>query len=104
LNDEPARIRITETARKLVLAEHTYDRRVDQLVTRLASAGQKKFAPARTWPESRARLVALDFYSGHDLISCAARQFRHIAGHGFRETIQGASLLSRCWIKSLRIK
>jgi hypothetical protein len=102
LNDEPARARIAETARGLVLAEHTYDRRVDHLLARLSQTGQQKLAPARAWPESRARLVALDFYSAHGLTTCAANQFRHIAGHGFRETIQGASLLSRSWLKSLR--
>jgi len=102
LNDEPARARIAETARELVLAEHTYDHRVDHLLARLSQTGQQKLAPARAWPESRARLVALDFYSAHGLTACAANQFRHIAGRGFRETIQGASLLSRSWLKSLR--
>jgi len=101
LNDEPARAQIAEAARELVLTEHTYDRRVDRLLARLAQSGQQKFAPARSWPESRARLVALDFYSAHGLTACAANQFRHIAGRGFRETIQGVSLLSRSWLKSL---
>jgi hypothetical protein len=102
LDDEPARARISEAARSLVLAEHTYDHRVNQILTRLAQAGQQKLAPARSWAESRARLVALDFYAAHGLSNCAATQFRHIAGHGFRETIQGASLLSRSWLRSLR--
>jgi Glycosyl transferases group 1 len=102
LQDEPARLQIGETARALVLAKHTYDQRVEQLLTRLARAGQQKLAPARSWSESRARLVALDFYSAHGLTACAAKQFRHVAGRGFRETIQGAALLSRSWLKSLR--
>jgi hypothetical protein len=102
LNDESARARIAETARKLVLAEHTYDRRVDRLLALLSHSGQQKSAPARSWSESRARLVALDYYSAHGLTGCAANQFRHIAGHGFRETIQAVSLLSRSWLKSLR--
>ena len=102
LQDEPARARIGGTARALVLAEHTYDRRVDQLLARLAQFGQEKLAPARSWPESRARLAALDFFAAHGLTTCAADQFRHIAGQGFRETMQGASLLSRSWLKSLR--
>jgi len=102
LQDKPARTRIAETARALVLAKHTYDRRVGQLLARLAQPRQKKLAPARSWPEPRARLVALDFFAAHGLTACAANQFRHIAGHGFRATIQGASLLSRSWLKSLR--
>jgi hypothetical protein len=101
LNDESARLGITEAARALVLAEHTYDRRADQLLARLAHSELQKMAPARSWPESHARLVALDFYAAHGLSDCAATQFRHIAGHGFRETIKGLSLLSRSWLKSL---
>jgi glycosyl transferase family 1 len=104
LGDESARTRLADKARALVLAEHTYDRRVNQLLARLAESGNRKIAPARSWPESRARLVALDFYAAHGLSDCAATQFRHIAGHGFRETIQGASLLSRSWIRSLRAR
>jgi hypothetical protein len=101
LDDEPSRARIGEAGRAMVLAEHTYDRRADQLLARLALNGNQKIAPARAWPESRARLVALDFYAAHGLSDCAVAQFRHIAGHGFRETIGGLSLLSRCWLKSL---
>jgi hypothetical protein len=104
LNDEPARAKIVEAARSLALAEHTYDRRTEQLLAILRQPERRGSAPARSWPESRARLAALDFYSGHGLSACAAAQFRRIAGRGFRETMQGASLLSRCWIKSLRIK
>jgi Glycosyl transferases group 1 len=102
LNDEATRGRITEAARELVLAEHTYDSRAKLLLERLADAGNQKLAPARSWPESRSRLVALDFFAAHGLTGCAATQFRHIAGHGFRETIQGASLVARSWLKSLR--
>jgi hypothetical protein len=99
LNDERARSQIADAARALVLAEHTYDRRVEQLLGRLTQSGQKKMAPARSWPDSRARLVALDFYAAHGLTACAANQFRLIGGRGVRETIQGASLLSRSWLK-----
>jgi hypothetical protein len=104
LKDDASRERITGTARTLALAEHTYDRRVDQLLAHLTRAGLQRIAPARSWPESRARLVALDFYAAHGLVALAAKQFRHVAGHGFRETMQGASLLSRSWLKSLRNK
>lgn len=102
LDDESTRAHISGAARALALAEHTYDRRVDLLLARLSAAGKRKTAPARSWSEARARLVALDFYSAHRLNACAAKQFRHIAGHGFRETIQAASLLSRSWLGSLR--
>ncbi len=102
LRDEPARAAMSAAARSLVLSEHTYDRRADLLLERLSQTDKQGLAPARAFPESRARLAALDFYAAHGLVHCAAEQFRHIAGRGFRETIQGASLLSRSWLKSLR--
>lgn len=104
LNDEAGRARIADAGRRLVLSEHTYDSRVDCLLGRLERAGLARTAPARTWSDAQARLVALDFFSGHGLSDCAARQFRHVAGHGLRETIEGASLLARSWAKSLRKK
>jgi len=104
LQDEPARNQIVSTARELVLSEHTYDLRVEKLLTRIREAGNRRLAPARSWPESRARLMALDFYAAHGLADCAAAQFRHVAGHGFRETMEGASLLTRAWLKSLRAR
>ena len=100
LADEASRSKIAEAARSLALSEHTYDRRAEQLLEHLAKAGQTRLAPARNWSEPRARLVALDFYASRGLTSCAAAQLRKIAGHGVRETIEGASLLSRSWIKS----
>ncbi len=101
LNDETARAAIARTARALALAEHTYDQRVEQLLLRLKQAGQQGLAPARYWPESRARLAALDFFAASGLVACAATQFRQIAGRGFPETLRGFSLLSRAWLKSL---
>jgi len=101
LADEDSRAGIAREARSLVLSEHTYDRRAEQLLAHLAKAGQSRLAPARNWSEPRARLVALDFYASRGLTSCAAAQFRRIALRGVRETIEGASLLSRSWIKSL---
>ena len=102
LDDEIARASIAKAARSLALGEHTYDRRVELLLSRLEQPALRKLAPARSWPEPRARLAALDFFAAHGLVRCAAKQFRHVAGHGIRETIQGASLLSRSWLKSLR--
>jgi len=102
LADEAARSRIAQAARELVLKEHTYDQRASQISERLRAARGAKQAPARSWPESRARLAALDFYAGHGLRQCAAAQFRRIAGRGFRETMEGASLLARAWLRSNR--
>ncbi len=102
LDDESARRQLAEAARTLVLAEHTYDRRVDHLLERISDAKSQEKAPARYWPESRARLVALDFFSAHGLTRCAVTQFRHVAGRGIRETMQGALLVAGSWLKNLR--
>jgi len=102
LDDGPSRARIAAAARELVLREHTYDRRAEQLLSRLADKSKIRQAPARSWSDARARLMAMDFYAAHDLTRCAAAQFRRIAGHGFRETIEAASLLSRASLRSLR--
>jgi len=99
LGDDGRRARIAGAARSLVLSEHTYDRRADQLLAALARGAE---APARSWPETRARLAAMDFFAAHGLARCAASQFRHIAGRGFRETIEASALLSRAWIRSSR--
>jgi hypothetical protein len=99
LSDEAARLKISEAARALVLSEHTYDRRAELLLERIANA--PKIAPARFVPDSHARLAVLDFYAAHGLTGLAGRQFQHVAGHGFRETMEAASLLSRSYLKSL---
>lgn len=102
LDDEPARTRIAAAGQELVLAEHTYDRRAEQLLARLAQGGKVKQAPASNLPDAQGRLAAMDFYAAHGLTACAARQFQHIAGRGFRETMEAASLLSRAALRSLR--
>jgi hypothetical protein len=102
LGDEPTRARIAAAARAKTLSEHTYDSRAAQLLAHLDQAGSKKLAPARSWPESRARLMALDFFASHAVLDCATAQFQRIVGHGFRETIEGAALIARGWIKHRR--
>lgn len=104
LADEPGRRRIAESARCLTLAEHTYDSRVAQLLSRLSNPAQRRFAPARSWPESHARLAALDFYAANNLTSCAITQWRYILRHGFRETLPASSLILRLLARSLRPK
>ena len=99
LSDEPTRTRISSAARTKVLSEHTYDSRVAQILSHLEQAGDKKLAPARFWPKSRARFIALDFFASHGVVNCAAEQFRHIAGRGIRETVEGAALLARVWFR-----
>ena len=102
LDDEKARLRIAQAGRAATLQHHTYDNRVDALLLHLERASSQRKAPARKWPEPRARLMQLDFLSGHDLLPCSQSQFRKIAGHGLRNTVDGAALLARVWLRKLR--
>jgi len=102
LRDEESRFRIAQAGRLKALREHTYDARVEQLVAHLRLQGTKKLAPARDWSEARARLMALDFFASHGAVDCAASQFRHIACRGFRETVEGAALLTRAWLRATK--
>jgi hypothetical protein len=104
LQNEGERARIANAGREKALREHTYDCRVAQLLQRLEEAGDRKIAPARSWPDARVGLIYLDFFAGHGVLDCAAAQFRRIAGRGFRETIEGAGLLGRAWIKHGRAR
>jgi Glycosyl transferases group 1 len=99
LDDESARIRIAQAGRDKTLQDHTYDNRVDALLQHLQRAGPEKRASARRWPEPRARLMQLDFLSGHGLLLASKSQFRRIAGRGFWNTIEGAALLARAWMR-----
>lgn len=103
LDDEESRLRITQAARAKVLHEHTYDSRVGQLLAHLQQSGGNKLAPARQWPEARCRLMALDFFASHGALDCAYAEFRHVAGRGTRETLEGATLLAKAWIKGIRL-
>lgn len=99
LADESSRCRISAEARSKALSEHTYDTRVDYLLGRLQAVGEKKLAPVRIWPESRAHLMALDFYASHGLLGPAVSEYTYIAGRGFRETFDGGNMLARAFFK-----
>jgi len=99
LDDERTRARIGAAARAKALEEHTYDCRAVQLLQHLEITKGKHRAPASQWPERRARLMALDFFASHAVLPCAFRQYRRIAGRGFRETFAGAWLLLRAWLR-----
>jgi len=99
LQNEDERARIANAGREKTLQEHTYDARVAQLLQRLEEAGDRKLAPARSWPEARVGLAYLDFFAGHGVLDCAAARYRDIVGRGVRETIGGAALLAWSWFR-----
>jgi hypothetical protein len=99
LLEEKVRLRIAQAARAKALDQHTYNARVEQLLAHLKQQGTKKIAPARLWPEKRARLMALDFFASHGALDCAASEYRHIVGRGLRETLEGLALLAKAGIR-----
>ncbi len=83
LECEGDRIRIGQSGRAKVLSEHTYDNRAQVLLERLNDPVFNRLAPARGWPEHRARLAYLDYFASlgfgamaHSAIS-AYRWARH---------------------------
>jgi len=79
LEHDAERARIAETGRGLVLAEHTYDQRADEILRLLDKDEGRLFAPARSWPEERVRQTYLDYYCANDLLGCAFEEFRRLA-------------------------
>jgi hypothetical protein len=99
LRRESDRVRIANAGRAKVLQEHTYDERISTLLSRLEQYSGRKPAPARGWSEARARLAALDFFVGHQVMDCALRQYLSLCGRDFRGTWEGGWLLARGFAK-----
>ena len=79
LEHDAERERIAGTGRALVLREHTYDRRAEEILKILDRDAGQLFAPARSWPEDRVRQVYVDYYSANNLLGCAFEEFRRLA-------------------------
>ncbi len=99
LADEGAWARITLAARELVLERHTYDARVKSLVEFITANESKLTAPARHWPESKVRLTYLDYYAGTASMDCARKEFSWIARHSLVDSVTGARILARGWVR-----
>lgn len=95
LNHEAERRRIAEEGREKVLREHTYDSRAEELLRTVHQNKGKLFAPARSWPEERVRLVRLDYYAACARLDYACRELRHIARRNLRTAAAGATLVAR---------
>ncbi|HEV2523221.1 MAG TPA: glycosyltransferase [Candidatus Acidoferrales bacterium] len=79
LEHDSDREQIAAAGRELVLKEHTYDRRAEEIMKILDRDGGQLFAPARSWPEDRVRQVYLDYYSANNLLGCAFEEFCRLA-------------------------
>ena len=76
LEHDAERERIAATGCELVLKEHTYDRRAEEILRILDEDGGRLFAPSRSWPEERVRQIYLDYYCAHNLLDCALAELR----------------------------
>jgi spore maturation protein CgeB len=79
LQYDTERERIAAAGCELVLREHTYDRRAEEILRILDQDRGRLFAPARSWPEERVRQVYLDYYCAHNLLSCALGELHRLA-------------------------
>jgi len=102
LSDEAARRRIAAAGREKVLGEHTYDRRAETILARLAQDQGRLFAPARQWSEEQVRLVYLDYYAANLCLDCAYGELQQIARRSLRGALAGVSLIARAWARRSR--
>jgi hypothetical protein len=65
LRNEKERQQIAEAGREKVLKEHTYDTRVETLLSVLEQDKGRLFAPARNWSQDQVRLLYADWFSAH---------------------------------------
>lgn len=103
LQDEPLRARIAQMGKEACMKEHTYNCRVEQFVNHLEMFGSQKLAPGRLWSRPRKALAYVDYFTAHGVLDCAWKQFRGVAGHGFGDTVRGAALVAKAWVRKLRM-
>jgi hypothetical protein len=102
LSAEEQRRTIAAAGKNKVLAEHTYDDRVDSLLQRLEQRSASFCAPARQWSEGRTRLHYLDYYASHRLFDHAYREWRRLARLDFPNMLRGLMAIGRAWVAQLR--
>jgi hypothetical protein len=85
--------RIAQAGRALTLREHTYDRRVDLLLSLPKGEGALA-APARRWPEERQRLAYLRYYLTHERFDRAWRELRGIWRRSPQSAVAGLYLIA----------
>jgi hypothetical protein len=102
LKNDVARQRIANAGRELVLHEHTYDHRVTKLANAVSRLGVHLPALSRRWPETRTRLVRLEYFSADCRLDCAYREFRWLAKHSLGKTLRAVPVLGRALVRHSR--
>ncbi len=102
LADEPARRRIADAGREKVLREHTYDVRIAEIERLLKEDAGRFWAPARSWPKHKVRLIYLDAYAAFGYLHLARRQWTQIAWKSLGGAVAGAALIAGSWSRRFR--
>jgi hypothetical protein len=90
-SDQEARVRIARAGQQRVLADHTYDRRVETMLDGPRDAK----APARDWSPARCALLRLDYFAAKGRLAQAAAEWPAIGlRHGTTST-RALALLGR---------
>lgn len=103
LDHETERRRIAEAARDLVLREHTYDRRVEQLLTTLQQDNGQLFAPARRWSKDQVRRTYLVYYAQLHLLDRAFEELRKLRQISLWAALKGIPTILREIIWQFRV-
>jgi spore maturation protein CgeB len=102
LAHELERKRIAEAGRQKVLKEHTYDKRVETILESLQKDKGELFAPARSWPQGRLRLVYIDYYTSYLLLDSAVKELYRIKKCGFLVLLKALMLFAKAVIRVVR--
>ena len=95
LRNEVKRRQIARTGQELVLKEHTFRRRREELVSALAQHGDQFFAPARKWPLERVHLTYLEYYYKHLVFCALLPEFGNLSRTGRGAALKGAPMVMK---------
>jgi hypothetical protein len=102
LDDKMARLRIAKEGQAKVMAEHTFDRRAEQIIHMARTSGGDLQSPARRWPWGRVQLAYMDFFAANECLRCAYYQWKQVAMRNPLRVGAGGSIITRAWARRLR--
>ncbi|MGO9639757.1 MAG: glycosyltransferase [Candidatus Acidiferrales bacterium] len=102
LDNEQLRCRIAEAGREEVLRNHTYEARVEKLLSVLREDAGRLWAPARSWPAHRVDLAYLDYHAGNGPLARARREWPRVARKSVSGAVRGAALIAGAWSRRWR--
>ncbi len=102
LENETLRCRVVEAGRQEVLRSHTYEARVEKLLSILREDAGRLWAPARSWPAHRVDLAYLDYYAGNGPLARAKKKWPRVARRSASGAIRGAALIAGAWSRRWR--